>query len=980
MEDTIYVLNKYEQVICVFNKYDTENRIVNPRVQNKQNSESIFTFQIALNNPKWEQIKDPENLYKVNGKVYSANFDGCFTEIRNENNEDLVNVTAYEIQKLLSRKYVRAWNSEVGFEKIDVFMVVIVANGSLELQNDGALVRSKHEKGTSGYILDGLLYGTGWSTGICDIEDKFDFETDQINIYDNILKVQEMFGGILVFDSLNKIVHHRDETKFLNYSGYEVKYQKNMQTAEQIYNNKIITKLCPLGEGGLNISNVNEGNIWLTNFTYTDSVYEAIENNADIYEPEQLKRWGERKLEQLSKPRKELTAKLVDMRRLPGYENEVFDLNDIVDVIDYQFIGDTIEKLRVIGWEYGVFSVYDATVELGNITLDTTDIFKQTSTVTNIITNGTLSSNKVVVINKGGTTLEENLYIADQKIQQNEAKITKTDKYINLRVDSVESDIDSLNNVVVNQTKILSDLNVGLDGLKYSYYKEGGNNLIKNSDMANGANFWLRHLGCSYYQSDTPPENPKENDYWFCTSNFESYKTGQMYIYKNNVWVESNVTRKQLDLDKNYTNFIYSNETEEARKNTVSGRILFFDTDILETHLFSATNFTDYKVNETNVALGFKIRNNIKTGVVYIGIAYLDKTQEEFERINPNEALQGMYVQDLLFTPDDYNQDYLESIKLEKELIKKTQFLPVISGITSPTDTKKLWMDTTIPYQITLKEYVDGNWVRKTKQEETGEYNITINEDGSITKEPITITVNENMTCYDENTNEIFFCSLLTNGFYNHSTLSIYDEIKSLAVIITHYGGFYIANVGTDAEGNPSILEIPKEVIPVQKNLYWLDYSKSNGEYIGYAWRTKYDGDTFVEWAQTDISTQYVIEHQVDPSVFPSPLQVRPTGHFEISDLKLQWNSIATSWNRYSGEIYGKSYKMDERGFSIISGVNEMFIDEDEIVATNRIEVVFRIKGDETYLPYILTKRINFGENYTIQETNINGEIHLTLF
>ena len=94
MEDTIYVLNKYEQVICVFNKYDTENRIVNPRVQNKQNSESIFTFQIALNNPKWAQIKDPENLYKVNGQVYSANFDGCFTEIRNENNEDLVNVTA----------------------------------------------------------------------------------------------------------------------------------------------------------------------------------------------------------------------------------------------------------------------------------------------------------------------------------------------------------------------------------------------------------------------------------------------------------------------------------------------------------------------------------------------------------------------------------------------------------------------------------------------------------------------------------------------------------------------------------------------------------------------------------------------------------------------------------------------------------------------------------------------------------------------
>lgn len=980
MEDTIYVLNKYEQVICVFNKYDTKNRIVNPRVQNKQNSESVFTFQIALNNPKWQQIKDPENLYKVNGKVYSANFDGCFTEIRNENNEDLVNVTAYEIQKLLSRKYVKAWNSDVGFEKIDVFMVVIVANGSLELQNNGALVRSKHEKGTSGYVLDGLLYGTGWSTGICDIEDKFDFETDQIDIYENILKVQEMFGGILVFDSLNKIVHHRDETKFLNYSGYEVKYQKNMQTAEQLYNNKIITKLCPLGEGGLNISNANEGNIWLTNFTYTDSVYEAIENNPDIYEPEQLKRWGERKLEQLSRPRKELTARLVDMRKLPGYENEIFDLNDIVDVIDYQFIGDTIEKLRIIGWEYGVFSVYDATVELGNITLDTTDIFKQTSKVTNIIANGTLSSDKVIVINKGGTTVSENMYIADQKIEQNEANIKLNDKNINLRVDGISSEIDSLNNVVANQTKIISDFNVGLDGLKYAFTREGGNNLIKNSDMANGANFWSKHLGSAYYESETPPEAPIENDYWYCTSDFENYVSGQMYIYKNSTWVKSNMTRKQLDLDKNYTNFIYSNETGESRKNTLSGRILYFDTDIMDTHLFSATNFTDYKEKESNISLGFKFRNKIKTGVVYIGIAYMNKTQDEFERINSYESLEGMYVQDLLFTPDDYNQDFLEDIKLEKQLIKKSQFLPVISGNTSPSDTTKLWMDTTISYQITLKEYIDGNWVRKTKQVETGEYNIIVNKDGSVTKEPITKTINETMTCYDEITNEIFFCSLLTNGFYNHSTLSIYDEIKSLAVIITHYGGFYISNIGINSEKKYTILEIPRENIPVQKNLYWLDYSKVNNEYTGYAWRTKYDGDKFIEWVRTDITTKYVDEHRIDPTIFPFPLQVKPTGHFEIADLKLQWNSIATSWNRYPGEVYGKSYKMDEKGFSIVSGVNEMFIDEDEIVATNKIDVVFKIKGDETYLPYIWTKKINFGENYIIQEIDINGEKHFTLF
>lgn len=458
--DIVYVFDKNETLITIFQK-DDEDTIINPVVHETQNAEATFTFSISQKNPKWEMIKNPENLYIANGKMFSTNFEGCFTETLNSDNQDLVTVTAYERQKLLSRKYVRAWNSTTGFEKIDTFMVLILANGGLPLTNNDVEIQSTHEKGTSGYVLDGLLYGTGWKTGICDVEGKFDLETDQVDIYENILKVQEIWGGILVFDSLNKVVHHRDETKYLPYSGYEVKYQKNMQSLEKIHNNKIITKLCPLGEGGLNIKNVNDGSEWLTNFEYTDSVLEGIENNADITDQEQLKKWGERKLKDLCKPRKELTVQMVLLQKVPGYELETLDLNDIVDVINFQYSTET-EQLRVVDFEYGLWDYSDAVIELSDITLDSTDIFKKNVQATNSINDGTLNSNRVVVYYKNGESLTNVILQIDETIVNTKSELTKADDEIKASVEQVTTNVDNLNNEIVSQSKIISDLKVSV--------------------------------------------------------------------------------------------------------------------------------------------------------------------------------------------------------------------------------------------------------------------------------------------------------------------------------------------------------------------------------------------------------------------------------------------------------------------------------------------------------------------------------------
>lgn len=564
-DEQIYVLDKNEELIAVFN-VDDKDTIFNPRISENQNSEATFTFSISPNNPKWKQINNPENLYVADGKVFSTNFEGCFQENISENNEDYITITAYERQKLLSRRYVKAWNSEDGFENIDTFMVVVLSKGNLPLKNGDYYVNSNHLPGTSGYALDALLFGTDWHTGTCDVEGIFDLETDQVDIYENILKVQQIWGGILVFDSVNKIVHHRDETKWLPYNGYEVKYQKNMQSLEKLYNNKIITKLCPLGEGGLNIKKINNNSEWITNFSYTDSILEGIENNPDITDQEQLKKWGERKLKDLCKPRKELTVNAVLLYQVEGFELEQIGLNDIVDVINYANIDGDIEQLRVVGYEHGLWDASDATIELSDITLDSTDIFKKTVSASNSINNGTLNSKKIVNFFKNGQSLSSELIEIDKTITETKSDLYKENDGIFARIERSEKDINTLEDTIKSQKNTIEKLKITIEGLENQIVQTGGNNLIRNSVGAFGNEYWE---GTIQQNTSTDVMNNNESKSAIELQNSAIYqeinnlKNGTYNIsfnYKKllelaTITITINGTKYTLDYNKNWKQF-----------------------------------------------------------------------------------------------------------------------------------------------------------------------------------------------------------------------------------------------------------------------------------------------------------------------------------------------------------------------------------------------------------------------------------------
>jgi len=220
----------------------------------------------------------------------------------------------------------------------------------------------------------------------------FNCETDAKDIFENIKLVQELWGGVLVFDSFHKVIHYRDEEKegtdFNTWNGYTIKRGKNLTASPSVsWNADIITRLYPLGSDKLNIALVNDGKRYVDDFSFTDEVLEGYVEQPNIYDTLddggmlQLLYWAQREVAKVCKPRMTVKYenKVVDRRQIGGYEFDVFDLNSIVKAyyIDSESGEETSELLRIVNWEYNVWNpLTNTTIEVGDIKANVRDIFK----------------------------------------------------------------------------------------------------------------------------------------------------------------------------------------------------------------------------------------------------------------------------------------------------------------------------------------------------------------------------------------------------------------------------------------------------------------------------------------------------------------------------------------------------------------------------------------------------------------------------
>lgn len=516
-------------------------------------------------------------------------------------------------------------------------------------------------------------------------------------------------------------------------------------------------------------------------------------------------------------------------------------------------------------------------------------------------------------------------YETKRNIRENYYMKSETDSKISQTADSIKESVKTINEQTQEK---LATLELANQSLEFATKRTGGNNLIRNSAMINDNNFWLAHAKYPYQESDTPPDNPTEGAYWYCTANSGSYIENQMYVY-NSGWQVSELSRKSLLSAQNYFAYTTSNEYwangKNANENTLSGRVIKLDgrQDYTVSHIFNITEPITLNQNENKMAISHFIKNSIVQGNVCVGLMFLNEA--DFTEV---EKPYSLYEPGIILTPDDLKD--LTKIEQIIEIPKKSDFIPVVVSNTAPTDTTKNWLDTTI-------------YLPKKYNSQTSQWEI----------------LDTKMSLYNESSREVWTYRYFY-GFY-YQTPIIYDtaEIKSCYVALTFYPAFavYTGNV----EPTP------------YKGLYW------NNKTTNLVKRAKYNDTTFVEWETLDIPSSLLpTGASLGVELFDYIVPIK--GFVEIADLKLEYNTMCTQWTQFPGEVYGKNYKMDEKGFWIQANQNTMFIDEDEILATYKGINIFQINKDLAYFYKIqATESIEVG-NYFLKTQQINSKNMLLLY
>ncbi len=321
------------------------------------NGESTLEFSLPSTNEKTNELTTECEIY-AGGRVYNLLKDDAVDDVMDEQGRLWTKFMAAERWNLLDTQYPEPYISNDPTIPYPADLAVIIVGGGTNLS--GGI----YPTGTAAHALYAVLNGSDWSVGICDVTGIHDLEAEKISRLQLIKQIQETWGGYLVWDSVNKVVHLRNGEIWQNYTGFQIKYAKNMKHITRTQSNKLVTKLYCFGKDDLDIASVNDGLKYITDYSCSNNDYVGVYSNPDIEAAEELKQLGYAELAVNSKPRYNYQVKLVDLRTLPEYSHEDFGLGDMVDIINPKLEID--DNVRLIRHKYNLFQPWDCEMELGD--------------------------------------------------------------------------------------------------------------------------------------------------------------------------------------------------------------------------------------------------------------------------------------------------------------------------------------------------------------------------------------------------------------------------------------------------------------------------------------------------------------------------------------------------------------------------------------------------------------------------------------
>lgn len=390
------------------------------------NGESTLEFMLPSTSEKIVELT-PECQIWAGGRVYGLLKDDAVDTVRDGNNKQWSKFMAIERWAELDTSYVEPSISNDPTARPPADLAVIIVGGGSNLT--GGL----YATGTAGHALYSVLQGSGWTLGVCDVTGIRDLENEKSSRLATIKQIQDLWGGYLVWDSVNKIVHLRNANNWQNYTGFQVRYGKNLKHITKTQSNKIVTKLYAFGHDDLDIANVNGGKKYITNHSYTSREYIGIYKNQDIYNQSELKEKAIAELELICRPRYLYKVKLVDLRTLPEYSHEDFSIGDMIDIIDPSVAPDN-PRPRLIRHRYNLFRPWECELDIGDPEERLVEQLKASFSTTgfidgkfngsgdfsgNSLENGTVGADKIKVnelIVGDNITMGPNAYISWSKV------------------------------------------------------------------------------------------------------------------------------------------------------------------------------------------------------------------------------------------------------------------------------------------------------------------------------------------------------------------------------------------------------------------------------------------------------------------------------------------------------------------------------------------------------------------------------------
>lgn len=206
-------------------------------------------------------------------------------------------------------------------------------------------------------VLAFALQNTDWTIGNIEVTSVKSFESTAKNPLELLQLAADIYNGELVFHSIERRVDIVEKTG--SDRGMVFHFRKNMKSMERsISTTSLITRLYATGKDGITFSNINNGLLYVDNFSYTDEILVGSLDCSNFMEVSDMLSFAKMRLADYCKPNYAYNLAVTYLER----GCEIYGLGDIVKVIDEEL--ELNIQTRIVRIEKDILEPWNTKIEL----------------------------------------------------------------------------------------------------------------------------------------------------------------------------------------------------------------------------------------------------------------------------------------------------------------------------------------------------------------------------------------------------------------------------------------------------------------------------------------------------------------------------------------------------------------------------------------------------------------------------------------